>query len=99
MTERCVSNSCARTTRASTRQLGAYCVLALGDFQLSPLHDSAMTYICPSTQAGWLWYCDTTTHTATTMTYGNADSQDEAEKNVEVHRTHLQKSGTTNLAT
>jgi hypothetical protein len=42
-----------------------------------------MTFICPSTVAGWLWYCDN--HD----THGNADTQDEAQAYAEAHREHF----------
>ena len=54
------------------------------DFPPSPLHDSAMTYVCPGAVDGWLWYCDN--HD----THGNADTEDEAEAYAEAHREYFQ---------
>jgi len=42
-----------------------------------------MTYICSSTQAGWLWYCDE--HD----THGNADTREEAETYASAHRDYF----------
>jgi hypothetical protein len=42
-----------------------------------------MTFVCSSTVAGWLWYCDI--HD----THGNADSEEEAEVYADAHREHF----------